>query len=65
MVGADLGRCFWMSFVVRPGQDMKWPRWMDLIRVPGFGLKTVPCRKEYKSVCVIKSCKAPSVMWLK
>ena len=65
MVGADLGRCFWMSFVVRACQYVKWPRWMALIRVPVFGLKTVPCRKAYKSVCVVKYCKAPSVMWLK
>ena len=65
MVGADLGRCFWMSFVVGPGQDVKWPRWMALIKVPGIGLKTVPCRKAYKSVCVVTYCKSPIVMWLK
>ena len=46
MVAIDVGRCFCMGYLVRPGQMDKWPILMDLRRVAVCGLKDAPWRKD-------------------
>ena len=49
MVAIDVGRCFCMGYLVRPGQMDKWPILMDLRRVAVCGLKDAPWRKADSS----------------
>ena len=48
-MASDFGRCFVLRDRVRFGQESKCPRFTDLSRVDGFGLKAQACRYFDKS----------------
>ena len=44
LVAVEFLRCFDMGEAVRPGQVVKWLRFMAWRKVDGMGIKTVPWR---------------------
>ena len=49
LVDSDFGRCFFMRYVVSPGQDDMCPRFMARRNMDGMGINAAPWRKSARS----------------
>jgi hypothetical protein len=63
LVARDLERCLVTKDAVRPGHELKWPRWMARRNVDGRGLKAQACRKAARSCLVRARRMAPFAEW--
>ena len=53
MVAVDFGRCFFTMFLVRPGQEAKWPLLISRREVEGKVINENPCRNVVRSRYVV------------
>ena len=51
----NLGRFFFTKFLVRPGQEAKWPLLIPRKKVEGKGLNVHTCSNAVMLRCVVES----------